>query len=227
MSSLRRTISSRANGARSLGPITPDGKDRASRNATRHGLLAKCLVLENESRAGFDTLLAEFIARFGPTDGVELGMVEEMLAAFWRQRRAWAIEARNMDNQLSTQPPEQDELNRLTGAFNAVAAKPNPELMHRYQTHLHRMYQRALGNLILMRSLPELRPPAENTKLPNEPSPRSPVRAPNVREGLCEGTQPPEPAVEPTPPPENSELPNDPSPISGQLSAPGAGRSRI
>ena len=105
MSSLRRTISSRANGALSKGPITPAGKTRSSRNATRHGLMAKCVVLENESREGFDSMQSEFVARFAPTDGVELGLVEEMLSAFWRQRRAWAIETRLMDNAISAQPP--------------------------------------------------------------------------------------------------------------------------
>jgi hypothetical protein len=41
------------------------------------------------------------------------------------------------------------------------------ELMHRYETRLHRIFQRALANLILMRSLQELTPP-ENIKLQNE-----------------------------------------------------------
>jgi hypothetical protein len=214
VSSRRRKMASRANGARSKGPITPAGKARSSRNATRHGLMAKCVVLEDESREGFDTLLAEFIARFGPTDGVELGLVEEMFSAFWRQRRAWAIETRTMDNAISTQPPDQDELARLTGAFTAVAAQPPLELLHRYETRLHRIFQRALANLILMRSLQELNPPAENTGLQNDPSPITGQLAP-PESGPSE--IPPEPAVEPTPPPENSELPNDPSPISGHL----------
>jgi hypothetical protein len=105
MSSIERKTSSRANGARARGPITPAGKSRSSRNATRHGLLTKCVVLENESREGFDSLFSEFVARFAPADGVELGMVEEMFSAFWRQRRAWAIETRTMDNAISSQPP--------------------------------------------------------------------------------------------------------------------------
>jgi hypothetical protein len=41
------------------------------------------------------------------------------------------------------------------------------ELMHRYETRLHRIFQRALATLILMRSLQELTPP-ENIKLQNE-----------------------------------------------------------
>jgi hypothetical protein len=214
MSSKRRTLSSRANGARSRGPITPAGKSHSSRNSTRHGLLAKCIVLENESREGFDSLLSDFTAHFGPTDGVELGLVEEMLSAFWRQRRAWAIETRIMDNAISTQPPDQDELSRLAGGFTTLAAQPNLELMHRYETRLHRIFQRALSNLILMRSLQEPDPP-ENIKLPNDPSPIS-------------GQLPePEPAMEPAPPAENITLRNEPSPNSGHLAAPEAEPSEM
>jgi hypothetical protein len=135
--------------------------------------MAKCVVLEHESRAGFDNLLAGFVERFAPTDNVELGLVEEMFSAFWRQRRAWAIETRIMNSAISTQPPDLDELTRLADGFTSIAAQPPLELMHRYETRPHRIFQRALANLIiLMRSLPELNPP-ENIQLPNEPSPIS------------------------------------------------------
>jgi hypothetical protein len=181
--------------------------------------MAKCVVLDNESQEGFDTLLAGFIERFAPADGVELGLVEEMFSAFWRQRRAWAIETRIMNGAISTQPPDQDELTRLTGAFTAVAAQPPLELMHRYETRLHRIFQRALANLILMRSLPELNPPAENIELPNEPRsiteyPRAPETEPSESAGN------PAAAVEPPPHAENIKLPNEPSPISEHLDAP-------
>ncbi len=201
MSSIRRTISSRANGALSKGPITPAGKARSAKNATRHGLMAKCVVLEHESRKGFDYMQSEFVARFQPADGVELGLVEEMLSAFWRQRRAWAIETRIMDNAIATQPPDEDELTRLADGFTSLAGQPPLELIHRYETRLHRIFQRALANLVQMRSLPELTPPTENIELPNDPSPIS--------------EQLPEP-----PPAENIKLPNDPSPISAQSAEP-------
>ena len=48
---------SRRNGARSRGPVTEEGKARASRNALKHGLTAMHhLVLEDEApvRAGGD-----------------------------------------------------------------------------------------------------------------------------------------------------------------------------
>jgi hypothetical protein len=34
-----------------------EGKEPASTNALRHGLLAKCLILQNESRERFDSLV--------------------------------------------------------------------------------------------------------------------------------------------------------------------------
>jgi hypothetical protein len=107
MSSLRRINSSRANAARSPDPITFEGKEHSSANALRHGLLAKCVVLQNESNECFDDLVTQHIQRFAPADGVEFAMIEEMVAANWRMRRAWAIE------------------NRLPGATSSCFANPN------------------------------------------------------------------------------------------------------
>jgi hypothetical protein len=191
MSSLRRIAASRANGARSGGPVTRAGKRRSSLNAVRHGLLAKCVVLDNESREGFDALLADFVARFGPVDNVELGMVEEMLSAFWRQRRAWAIETQVMGAALAQEPADHDELARLTNAFTADSVRPQLELMHRYETRLHRMFQRALSNFILLRSLPGPPAPVE-PDCPSEHKPEDESLAPVGHALACPGEDNPE-----------------------------------
>ena len=121
----------------------------------RHGLLAKCIVIGNESAERFDALFTSFLERFGPLDDVEAGLVEEMAAAFWRTRRAWAIESRLLDNSLENQPAG-DELRRLAAAFSESVARPELGLLHRYETRLHRIFQRSLYNLLLLRdALPD------------------------------------------------------------------------
>jgi hypothetical protein len=120
------------------------------------------VVLENESSQCFDDLVTQHIERFAPADAVEFGMVEEMVAANWRMRRAWAIENRWMEKALRNQPPG-DEAARIAAAFSELAASPELNLLHRYETRLHRIYQRALDNLALL----------GKCKLPNDPSPIS------------------------------------------------------
>jgi hypothetical protein len=191
MSSLRRILSSRANGARSRGPVSPEGKKTSSLNALRHGLLSKCIVLANESRENFDALLAQHIQRFGPLDDVELGIVEEMVAAFWRLRRAWAIETRLHDDAVAARE-HGDEIGRITAAFTDLASSPQLGLLHRYEARLHHIRQRALENILILRNTPPL--PNEPTSapapgptalpaLPPPPLPNEPTSAPATGAG--------------------------------------------
>jgi hypothetical protein len=119
------------------------------------------VVLSNESQENFNKLLDQYILRLAPADDVELGIVEEMVSAFWRMRRLWAIETRSLQNALAA-GSESDELDRITNAFTRLAATPELSLMHRYETRLHRIQHRALHNLLLLRET-----------VPNEPSPIS------------------------------------------------------
>src|SRR6202161_1795974 len=148
MSSLRRVQSSKANGALSKGPSTPAAKKRSSLNALRHGLCAKCIVLDHESREDFLILLQHHVDRFQPANEVEFGMIEEMCAAYWRQRRAWSIETASLDTQIALQPAVNNP-ERMAASFDILAASPSLPLLHRYETRLHLMYQRALRTLIM------------------------------------------------------------------------------
>ena len=47
---------------------------------------------------------------------------------------------------------EESELSRMAAAFSELAATPQLGLLHRYETRLHVMYQRAFHNLVLMRN---------------------------------------------------------------------------
>jgi hypothetical protein len=104
-------------------------------------------------------MMTQHIRKFGPADGVELGMIEEMAAAFWRLRRAWAIETSLMDQGVEAAQPR-GEVARIAAAFSTLADSPQLALLHRYEARLHRMYQRAMNTFLLL----------HKTKLPNEPS---------------------------------------------------------
>jgi hypothetical protein len=181
MSSLRRVQSSKANGALSKGPATPAGKQRSSLNALRHGLCAKCVVLDHESRENFLILLQQHIDRFQPANEVEVGMIEEMSAAYWRQRRAWAIETALLDKQIALQSGETGP-ERMAAAFDHLAASPTLPLLHRYEARQHLMYQRALRTFIMLRTV----------RNPDDPSPIS-EHPPDVIAPIA-------PVVEPPPP---------------------------
>src|SRR6266481_2814444 len=103
MSSELRLRANRANAARSTGPVTPKGKAYSSRNALRHGFLAKQILVGTESPAAFKAVFDLFVARWSPVDDVEIGMVEEMAAAYWRLRRAWAMETEMLREAMENQ----------------------------------------------------------------------------------------------------------------------------
>jgi len=175
MSSLKRILSSRANGARSRGPVTPAGKQASSLNAIRHGLLAKCVVLRTESRENFDILLAQHIDRYRPADDVELGGVEEMAATFWRMRRAWAIETRLHDDAIANREPG-NEVGRIASAFTDLALSPQLALLHRYEARL-----RHQTNPLWTPLHPALPPPPPLSHPPPPRHPPPPLPSPPPR----------------------------------------------
>jgi hypothetical protein len=144
---------SRANGALSRGPKTIEGRRRSSLNATRHGLLAKGVVLRNESAENFAALLAQHIAKLDPADDVEQCAIEEMVSSVWRIRRLWGIE-KSLFNEEIDKSTATDEWARIAAAFHTLADGPDLPLLDRYEGRLHRMYKRAFQNFLLLRNLP-------------------------------------------------------------------------
>ena len=100
MSSQARIDASRANGAKSRGPITPEGKLASSRNSLKHGLLAKTVVLAGESKEDFIELLASYQEEHQPETPTEETLIENMAAARWRQQRVWNMETAGLDQEI-------------------------------------------------------------------------------------------------------------------------------
>jgi hypothetical protein len=62
----------RLNAQNSSGPNTPEGKERSSQNAVRHGLLSKKLKLSGEELEAYNQLIDEFISDLQPKGTVEI-----------------------------------------------------------------------------------------------------------------------------------------------------------
>ena len=178
MSSQRRIDASRANGAKSSGPITPEGKARSAQNGIRHGILSETLVLEEESADRFQSLFHSFQQIFTPVDEFEAVCVETMIAARWRCMRVWTMETAGLQRQMNAQPDEGlSARTRAAIAFQSQGEGLNiPDLLGRYETRYDRQFSRAYGLLLkYRRSNPPLADPApnpENQILPSEPNPK-------------------------------------------------------
>jgi hypothetical protein len=172
---LDKAESSRINGAKSRGPVTPAGKQRSSLNAVRHGMLAKSVCLTNENPEGFKQILQDFLTRLQPADDVELRLVEQMASCAMRLERLASAESALFDMEMDKQQAEVekrfqkiDHACRFAMAFKSLAdnSKALP-LYLRYEAAITREYDRALKQLLTLRSKFPLTPEAE---LPNEPT---------------------------------------------------------
>src|ERR1700680_494337 len=149
-SSPSRIEAARANGAKSSGPRTAEGKQIASQNAVTHGLTARTVVLQNESEEDYQTDLRAYLDHFRPQGKPETDLVHQLAAAQWRLVRYAAVESGLLDQKMADQAgwiedkyEEISERDRLAIAFEALSGlNSSLGLLNRYQARLHREYQR-------------------------------------------------------------------------------------
>ena len=166
---------SRRNGAKSRGPVTPEGRRRAAMNAMKRGLTADSFTLApEEDEAGFDELVARLEARFAPGDEAAGHPVQRLASVMWRPYRGDRIEAevlaqreRRHDSAFSDGYVPRSPLAWDAGRFNAV---------QRYQARLDRMLFRLLEALDGHTAQGTATAPADTgktqeEKFPNEPCP--------------------------------------------------------
>lgn len=196
---------SRVNGARSHGPVTPEGKANSSRNGVTHGLFSETILLRSESRDAWNRLSADLAARFQPADNVEWNLVYEMAATTWRAQRAAAMERAIVDLEmdaldLSDAPslsPE-DETRKAAMAYCKAAGRDKAIFeLGRQSIRLNNLWMR------LHRKLKELQADRLAAATPPPPSPA--------------------PEAKPAPPEQSQSEPGPAEPASNQSAGPAAG----
>lgn len=130
----------RRNALKSTGPRTPKGKSTVARNAVKHGLLSREVLLPDENRSAFRAMAANLCDTLQPEGAVELLLVERIAAATWRLRRVQKIETDLCD----TDKPGRKDLTPGT-RFIQDSWGPNAFLkLSRYETAIERSLYRAL-----------------------------------------------------------------------------------
>jgi hypothetical protein len=148
MRSPLQIAASKANGAKSRGPVTEEGKRNSARNAERHRLLCGTLLAEGESTDRFDELYASMLEEFQPETDSELRLLEAMVAAKWRQLRIWAFDTVNLTQEIQSQPREiagKSPAVRASLAFRSLADHTRSlDVLNRYEVRFERQYHRSL-----------------------------------------------------------------------------------
>lgn len=88
-----RIEANRRNALKSTGPRTAAGKLTSSKNATKHGVLSRDVVLPNEDAEEFAKLCAGLGDQLSPVGLLEQILVEKIAASAWRLGRIHRVEA--------------------------------------------------------------------------------------------------------------------------------------
>jgi hypothetical protein len=176
-----KSQTARANGARSRGPVTPQGRARSSRNSLRHGLSAQYVVLPSESAQDFQLHLDAHLDTFRPRTGVEIELVKTMAVARWRLRRLGAIETNILSTELVRREEDIDDEfsemqgeDRLAWVFQYMADHGQSlALLMRYEGAISRAYDRAFKQLLILQRAPA--PPDPEVCEPHPPAEPEPV----------------------------------------------------
>jgi hypothetical protein len=189
MPSELKSATSRANGAKSHGPITPEGKEKSSQNSLDHGFTAKkTILLECENLGQFQKMVADYTVTYQPGSAVEEDLVSEMVACRWRMQRLRLIETALIDSEMDRELPEgetpEDPGYQLAFAFRRLVDGSRAiSLASRYESRLHRIHERThrtLRELQKTRKEQPAEPPAAgptaepDKKLRSEPTPPTP-----------------------------------------------------
>ena len=108
--SKRQLEACRANGAKSKGPKTEEGKAISRLNAVKHNLYSDLLTLVGENQQLYEQFKLDHIARLDPRDALEHDLCAKLAHNSWRQNRAALIEAELFDMKMADQAPTWDRL---------------------------------------------------------------------------------------------------------------------
>lgn len=116
--------SQRLTDRKATGPRTELGKQTASRNATKHGVFSKVILLKDESPTHYERLLTGLWEVLQPEGALEELLVEKLAITIWRQRRLLIAEGAEI--QKNREFPRQVEPLNNVGLIKEI---DNPDIL--------------------------------------------------------------------------------------------------
>jgi len=175
MPSQLRSDAARRNGARSRGPITPEGKLASAQSNLKHGLFADAVTIDGECTEAFTALQDSLFHLLQPEGPIEIALVENMVMCRWRQMRLWAMEKSALNHEIRKQAAAnqaEDKPTRAPLAHRALTDESRAlENLSRYETRFDRQFSRALMRFNELRAIPGRKVTLEETKALTEPAP--------------------------------------------------------
>ena len=196
MTSDLKSATSRANGAKSHGPITPEGKEKSSRNSLVHGFTSKnTMVLECENKDEFQEMLGYYADTYRPGSPVEEDLVHEMVACRWRMERLRMIETALLDSEMDRDPPEAEATDdpgyQMAFAFRRLVDGSRAiSLASRYESRLHRIHERSHHTLRELQQTRKEQVTQPASPAPVQPEPPPPATVVDDQESRNEPTSP-------------------------------------
>lgn len=140
MTSLRQIRANRRNATSSTGPRTPEGKAVVALNALHHGLLSRAAIIQGESETDLVDLGKRLRRQLAPIGELELLLVDRIVSATWRLRRAIALETMLFET-------ERGDHSAYHGALAYKGDRDRLQLLSRYELTLERSLYKALHEL--------------------------------------------------------------------------------
>ncbi|NBO24095.1 MAG: hypothetical protein EBU93_02520 [Chlamydiae bacterium] len=138
MTSIQAIQANQQNALKSTGPKSLSGKAVASRNAQKHGILTKHLVIQNEDSQDLTSLVSEIMTSLLPEGKIEEILVEKIISSIWRLQRLIGAETAlfKEKNWIGQEEPMHEAY-----SSHAMAS------MSRYESCLERNFYKALHEL--------------------------------------------------------------------------------
>ncbi|HEY3743774.1 MAG TPA: hypothetical protein VGL53_28210 [Bryobacteraceae bacterium] len=172
---------SRANGAKSNGPTTPEGKIVSCWNRMTHGFRSNAITLVSEDADAYDRHLDAYLARYTPVDKTEEDLVGLLASSMWQIMRnnsievaLFEIEITGVNEEIKGEFEHMDQYGRLALAFKKSAGDNALELLRRYKVSSERAYHRALQAI---EEIQKARKPSQPIDEPSDQPPGQPAAA--------------------------------------------------